>query len=176
MKKSLLVTLLLAFLLPWAVKADELTVYDGTATSSTIPFYGLYADTQGAASECILAGDSLADMAGGQITSMTFYISTPAAEAWTGTHQVYLGEIDESELTTIAGPDAYTIVYTGSFDATGTELTVTFDEPFAYSGGNLVIGTYVSVAGNWKSAYFKGVTQTINTARSRSSATGNGSV
>lgn len=176
MKKSLLVTLLLAFLLPWAVKADELTVYDGTATSSTIPFYGLYADTQGAASECILDADSLANMAGGQITSMTFYISTPADAAWTGTHQVYLGEIDESELTTIAGPDAYTIVYTGSFDATGTELTVTFDEPFAYSGGNLVIGTYVSVAGNWKSAYFKGVSQTINTARSRSSATGNGSV
>ena len=175
MKKTLLLTMLLALLLPWAINAEELTVYDGAATSSYIPFYGMYADTQGAASECVLAGDSLANMAGGQITSMTFYISTPASEAWTGVHQVYLGEIGESELTSIAGPDAYTIVYTGSFDATGTELTVTFDEPFAYSGGNLVIGTYVSVAGNWKSAYFSGVTQTINTACYRTSASGSAS-
>ena len=45
MKKSLLSVLLMVLLTPWAIKADELTVCDGTAGSSYVPFYGMYADT-----------------------------------------------------------------------------------------------------------------------------------
>ena len=172
MKKSLLSVLLMVLLTPWAIKADELTVCDGAAGSSYVPFYGLYADTQGAASECIIPGDSLSDMAGGQISAMKFYISSSAAAAWTGTHQVYVGEVDQTTMTTIGGPGLYTVVKTAVFDATGSELSITFDAPYVYSGGNLLIGTYVSAAGNWKSATFAGVAQTENTGAYRNGASG----
>ena len=155
---------------------ETLTVCDGTDASSNIPFYGLYADTQGAASECVIPSDLLGDMVGGEITEMKFYLKSHAAEAWTGTFQVYLKEITETTLTGISGPDAGTVVFTrANVDATGAELTITFDTPYTYNGGNLLIGSYVSVAGNWKSASFYGTIQTENTAWYRTSATANGS-
>ena len=156
--------------------ADELTVYeDGTGNSSYVPFYGMYADTQGCASECVIPSDELTAMTGGTITAMKFYLKQSAGEAWTGTHQVYIGEVDETTLTGITGPTAFTVVKEASFDATGAELEIEFDAPYAYGGGNLLIGTYVSVAGNYKSAYFYGVNQEANTAWYRSIGSGAGS-
>ena len=167
-------TLLALFSFIGARAQQTLTVYDGTDNNSHVPFYGVYADTQGAASECVIPSHLLGEMAGGTITAMTFYLQQPAAAAWTGTHQVYIGEVDATTLTGITGPDAFTVVKTASFDATGAELTVVFDEPYTYEGGNLLIGTYVSVAGNYKSAYFYGVSQTENTGWQRTNGTASG--
>lgn len=167
-------TLLALFSFIGARAQQTLTVCDGTDNNYYVPFYGFFADAQGAASECVIPSDLLGEMAGGTITAMTFYLQQPAAEAWTGTHQVYIGEVDATTLTGITGPDAFTVVKTASFDATGTELTVEFDEPYTYEGGNLLIGTYVSVAGNYKSAYFYGVNQTENTGWQRIASTNSG--
>ena len=152
---SLMMTLLLAFV--GVAKADGLTVNDGTASSSYIPFYGLYADTQGCTSECIIPASDLADMAGGTISEMTFYLNQSAVAAWTATWQVYLAEVDATTLSGVGGPSAGTVVYEGTLDATGTELTITFDTPYTYNGGNLLVGSYVLTAGNYKSASFYGV-------------------
>ena len=150
---------------------QTLTVCDGTDYDYYVPFYGFYADTHGAASECVIPSHLLGEMEGSTITAMTFYLRYPAAEAWTGTHQVYIGEVDATTLTGITGPGSFTVVKTASFDATGTELTVQFDEPYTYEGGNLLFGTYVSVAGNYKSAHFYGVDQTENTGWYRGTST-----
>ena len=154
---------------------EELTLYDGTATNSYVPFYGLYADTQGCASEFVIPADQLTELVGCQISGLKFYLSSPASAAWTGTHQVYLGDIKETTLTGISGPSAGTIVFEGSLDATGTELTIEFSSPYTYYGGNLLIGSYVSVAGNYKSASFFGEAQTDNTGWYRSSSSADGS-
>ena len=54
-KKSLLLTLLLAILVPWAAQAQEtLTVCNGTETNEYLPVYGYYMDTQGTTSEFII--------------------------------------------------------------------------------------------------------------------------
>ncbi len=168
--------MLAALMLPFASQAQEtLTVYDGTANNSNVPFYGLYADTYGAASEVVFPSAQLAEMAGGSISSMTFYLSTPATAAWTGTFQVYLSEITETTLSGISGPTSATVVYTGLVDATGSTLTITFDTPFEYQGGNLLFGSFVSEAGNYKSAYFYGVNQQPSgVGRYRNSASGSG--
>lgn len=137
--------------------AGQLTVNDGTANNGYIPFYGLYADTQGSTSECIIPATDLADMAGGVISKMTFYLKTPAASSWTATWQVYLAEVDGTTLTGIVGPSAGTVVFEGALAATRTEMTITFDTPYTYNGGNLLIGSYVKSAGNYKSASFLGV-------------------
>ena len=156
-------TLLAVFCFIGARAQQTLTVCDGTDNNRIVPFFGFNADTQGAASEFVIPSHLLGKMEGSTITAMTFYLQQPAAEAWTGTHQVYIGEVDATTLTGITGPNLFTVVKTASFDATGTELTVVFDEPYTYEGGNLLIGTYVSVAGNDKSAYFYGVSQTEDT-------------
>ena len=136
------------------VKADELTVAENaTGSSSNVPAYGMYADTQGARAQCLYPADSLSDMAGGTITKLTFYLSSPASEAWTGTFQLSLKETDATSLSALDETDLIT-VYTGGMDASGSTLEVEFDEAFTYSGGNLIIDWYVSAAGNWKSASF----------------------
>lgn len=176
MQKFLRTLMLAVLMLPFASQAQEtLTVNDGTNTNNYVPFYGLYADTYGAASEVVFPSEQLAEMAGSSISSMTFYLGTPASAAWTGTFQVYLSEIAENTLSGITGPTSATVVYTGLVDATGSTLTITFTTPYEYQGGNLLFGSFVSVAGNYKSAYFSGVTQTTNTARYRYTASGSGS-
>lgn len=136
------------------VKADELTVAENaTGSSSNVPAYGMYADTQGARAQCLYPADSLSDMAGGTITKLTFYLSSPASEAWTGTFQLSLKETDATSLSALDETDLIT-VYTGGMDASGSTLEVEFSDAFTYSGGNLIIDWYVSAAGNWKSASF----------------------
>ena len=163
--RRLSLTLLVALCCHTAANAQEtLTVYEGTATSQHIPVFGTYADTQGSASEFVIPSGQLGDMKDGTISALTFYLSTKALAAWTATIQVYLKEIDATTLTGITGPDASTVVYTGTLDATGTVMTVTFSTPYTYKGGNLLMGTYISVAGNYKSANFYGVSQNATTA------------
>ena len=163
--RRLSLTLLVALCCHTAASAQEtLTVYEGTATSQHIPVFGTYTDTQGSASEFVIPSGQLGDMKDGTISALTFYLSTKALAAWTATIQVYLKEIDATTLTGITGPDASTVVYTGTLDATGTVMTVTFSTPYTYKGGNLLMGTYISVAGNYKSANFYGVSQNATTA------------
>lgn len=156
------------------VKADELTVAENaTGSSSYVPAYGLYADTQGARAQCLYPADSLSDMAGGTITKLTFYLSSAASEAWTGTFQLSLKETDATSLSALDETDLIT-VYTGGMDASGSTLEVEFSDAFTYSGGNLIIDWYVSVAGNYKSAYFTASSVT-GAGRYRNSSSGSGS-
>lgn len=178
MKKHLQMMMLLAALLvPWASRAQEtLTVCDGTGTNTHFPVNGLYTDTREACNEFIIPSSLLGDMEGGTITEMTFYLSTPAAAAWTGTIQMYLGETNATSVASFSTPSssAVTVVYTGLLDATDSTMTVTFSTPYQYNGGNLLIGSYISVAGNYKFATFKGEAQADFTARYRNNATGAG--
>ncbi|MBR5171280.1 MAG: choice-of-anchor J domain-containing protein, partial [Muribaculaceae bacterium] len=152
---SLMMMLLLAF--TGFVRADELTVNDGTAYSGYLPIYGLYVDTQGCNAEYVIPAADLTAMNGGEISGLTYYLNTPASAAWTGTIQVYMTEVEETTVSGLVGPDDCTLVYTGTLDASGSTMEVTFDDNYTYNGGNLLIGMYVSVAGNYKSAYFYGV-------------------
>ena len=153
---SLMMTLLLAA--SGFVRADELTVFDGTVSSSMIPAYGLYADTQGTTSEFVIPAGQLSAMNGGSISSMKFYLSYSAADAWTATFQVYLNEVPATTLSTPFGPTSGTVVYEGTLDASGSTMTVNFTTPYTYNGGNLLVGTYVKTAGDWESASFVGQT------------------
>ena len=152
---SLMMMLLLA--VTGFVRADELTVNDGTAYNSYLPIYGLYVDTQGCNAEYVIPAADLADMNGGEISGLTYYLYSSATAAWTGTIQVYMKEVEETTVSGLVGPDNCTLVYTGTLDASGSTMEVTFDDNYTYNGGNLLIGMYVSVAGNYKSASFYGV-------------------
>ncbi len=160
MKKAFLFLTMLLFAFMGTMRADEVTVCDGTATNDYVPVYGLYADTQGCQSEFVIPASEIGILPGGQISKLTFYLSTPASAAWTATFQVYMTEIEGTTLSAFVGPSGCTQVYQGALNGTGSTMEVVFDNDYTYNGGNLLIGTFVSTSGNYKSAKFYGVTAT----------------
>ncbi len=151
---SLVLALLLA--VTGLVRAEELTVNTGTVTNAYVPVYGFYADAYLKA-EFVTPAADLASMADSDITSMRFQIDLPALDAWTGTFQVFLTEVDYTTMSAFHGTEGATIVYEGSLDGTGEELVVDFTTPYTYHGGNLLIGVYQPIRGNYKSITFKGI-------------------
>ena len=162
--RRLSLTLLVALCCHTAASAKTLTVYDGTDDSQYLPVYGYYADVAGTKTEFVIPKGELSEMEDGTISALTFYLKTNIATAWTAKFQVYLKEIDATTLPGITGHEDNDVVYTGNLDATGTVMTVTFDKTYTYKGGNLLIGTYISVKGsNYPQAFFYGVKQDVNT-------------
>lgn len=162
--RRLSLTLLVALCCLTAASAETLTVYDGTDDSQYLPVYGYYADVSGTKTEFVIPKGELSNMEDGTISALTFYLKTSITPTWTATFQVYLKEIDATTLTGITGHEDNDVVYTGTLDATGTVMTVTFDKTYTYKGGNLLIGTYISVKGsNCPKAFFYGVNQIVNT-------------
>lgn len=141
--------------------SGELTVYDGSATNGFVPVYGYYADAY-LKCEFVMPATELADMAGSNINSMKFYLSSPAEEPWTSTFQVFLKEVAETEISTFSGTDGATVVYEGTLNGTDSEMEITFTTPYQYNGGNLLIGVYNIATGNYKSVTFLG--ETVNGA------------
>ena len=135
--------------------SGELTVHDGSATNGYVPVYGFYADAY-LKSEFVMPATELADMAGGKINSMKFYLSTPAQDPWASTFQVFLKEVAETEISAFSGTDGATVVYEGTLNGTDSEMEITFTTPYQYNGGNLLIGVYNITTGNYKSASFLG--------------------
>ena len=159
MKKVFLLLTMLLFAFIGTMKADELTVHDGTDGNSYVPVYGLWADAY-LRCQYVIPADDLGDMEGGQISGMTFYLKTSAPAAWTGTFQVYMTEVNDATISAFIDPSTATTVFTGNLDATGTTMTVTFATDYSYGGGNLLVGFDQIEKGNYKSATFYGVTAT----------------
>ena len=151
---SLILGLLLAT--TGLARAEELTVNAGTVTNAYVPVYGFYADAYLKA-EFVTPAADLASMANSEITSMRFQIDLPALDAWTGTFQVFLTEVDHTTMSAFQGTEGATIVYEGHLDGTGEQLVVDFTTPYSYHGGNLLIGVYQPTRGNYKSITFKGI-------------------
>jgi len=130
---------------------------NGTTTSSYIPFEGYNLD--GAQhNQMIYPASMLTGLVGKQITSMTFYLSSPPSAAWTAVSTFKIGTTTTTTLTgLITAPS--TTVYTGLMPVVSNTVTITFTAPFTYTGDNLIID-FSNVAANWKSATFYGVTQT----------------
>ena len=128
------------------LEPSELTVYDGTATNQYIPMYGYYFDDY-TKSECIIPASQLTAMNGSTISSITFYPSSVNTSSWgESTQTVFLKEVTGTTLGgSYSGTTGATIVKTASpldMPVAGTPYTITFDTPYSYNGGNLLIGVY----------------------------------
>ena len=157
--KALTLLIVVLFSLTGA-RAETLTVYENaTGSSDYVPVYGFWADAYNKC-EFVIAAAELTGMVGGTISQMTFYLSTNASEAWTGTFQVFLKEVEESTISTFSGTDEAIFVYEGSLDGTHNTMPIEFTSDYTYEGGNLLVGVYQTVKGNWKSASFTGQTVT----------------
>ncbi len=155
-----------AMLLPMMASAQNtLTVADGTTTNSNVPIHGLWADAYLRCQTIYPAADIEAAasnylMTGGSITSVTYYLSSPASAAWSGTWEVKIMEVTATTLSAFVDMTSATTVYTGTLDGTTSPMTITFTTPYTYQGGNLLIEVNQTASGNYKSCSFYGVTST----------------
>lgn len=147
--------------------ADELTVYDGTVESETVPMRPYYGDVDGQKCEFIIPAETLSDMVGATITAMQFQLSSAATIAWTAEYNVFVKEVEESTFNItgtgsipVIGKENSTIVYSGAISPSGTTVTITFAVPYEYLGGNLAVGVYMTKTGNYEDKKFRGVTAT----------------
>ena len=136
-KKSLLLTLLLAILAPWAAQAQEtVTIGEGTATSNSNPIgtYYNYSIT-----EQLYTAEEIGTA--GTISSISFYYMGIAAKNLPIT--VYMANVDAEDLTSgISLADADE-VFSGTLPVTTTAgwVTINLATPFDYDGtSNLLIG------------------------------------
>ena len=114
------------------LRADEFTVYDGTATNGYVPVYGFYSDAY-LKSEMVYPASALADIEGTMINGMTFY-ATQASVNWGTNFQVFVAEVEDETISAFAGPEAGTVVYEGALSIVDNQMVVTFDEPYFYEG------------------------------------------
>ena len=159
MKQKFLLLMLLLLSCWGGTRATELTVYDGTATSGYVPVYGYYADNF-LKCEFVIPATELTVMKGGSLKGMTFYLSSKASAAWTGTFQVFLKEVDFTTISAYQGTSDATIVYDGALDATKATMKIDFSTSYTYGGGNLLVGVYHTPKGDYTSASFYGTTVT----------------
>ena len=163
LKKSLLIVLLCT-LFGVARAQSELTVYDGTVTNNVVPAYIFYFDDFTRAQHVIPA-DDLIDMNGATITSIKYY-TTASNVPYTAVSsaRVYLMEVDYTTMTALEPFENGTVVFEGYFDVVsegdGGSLTIDFDTPYTYTGGNLLVGIDNTEDKGYKSINFYGQTVT----------------
>ncbi len=161
MKSKIIITMMLLLsAVGWARAQEELTVYDNAGTSNKIPAYIFYWD-KFTRSQTVMPAADLADMAGATITAMTFYTTTDNIPYTSvSTADVYLMEVDYTEISAFEPKVNGTIVYQGPVDivsdGSGGKLTIEFSTPFYYGGGNLLIGIENTTAAGYKNIGFYG--------------------
>lgn len=131
------------------LKADELTVNDGTATNLYVPLYGFYADTSGK-SQFVVSSDDLSGV--GSISGLKFYAASDFS--FTGTWEVRLMETAETSVSSsFLDVTNATLVYTGTIVISGGEASITFADNFTYANGeNLLIEVSLKTTGNCSSS------------------------
>lgn len=159
-------------------------VGNGATTSGNFPAYGYMQDV-GYRNQMIYTSNQVCLASGSQITSITFYPengtgipfygSTVTLSLGNTTTSYFSGsKITPSDLTAVASKRIT------AADADATAWTFTFNTPFTYTGGNLLVQVYCQgynndgTSGQWARGYFYGDEQNSNVSiySSGSSASG----
>lgn len=144
---SLLLTAL--FLLPWSgVKAETLTVADGTTLRQRLPMYGYYGD-EAQHNQFIFLSSELSDMSGATITGLTFYMDKNYTwknnNAPTATFR--FAEVTATLVSPMITVDeTFKQVFSGTIVFANNEWNITLDQAYTYNGGNLVIDVQTTAA------------------------------
>lgn len=159
--KTLLLTALV--LLPATLCAQlmqTLVVADGgaPAPSTRVPFYANESNSGPQHTQIIYHADSLEVLDGQDILGIKFFLVSAPSVAVNAQAEVRVKEIAQSTLTTFEFLDASDaqVVYTGSLGTTGTEIELSFAEPYNYQGGNMLIDIVMQAGSNYATYSFVG--------------------
>lgn len=142
-----------------------LTVNDGTAENSYVPFHFYYLDNAKCRTQVIYPASQLASMAGNSIREVQFYLNDEGYErSWTADDMILsLGETSTTSFAS-GNPEFLTgisTVYAGHMagEAGGKLLTFKLASPYLYQGGNLVLQISLGKVGStYPRASFVGAT------------------
>lgn len=146
---------------------DVLTVNDGTSTDEYVPLGRDFLKSVGDKSQFIIPATTLANISNSRISKLTFYSTTKDFDFGEAQFRVYLAETNQTTFGsyTFNSTGDMTQVYSGSLEGKGYKMEVTFDTPFDYFGGNLMVAFYGFSASNynqqnvdWLGVYTSGYT------------------
>lgn len=147
MKKIFTIVLMLLTLMAPRIGYTQqyLTVHDGTDTSEYIPVYGFFVDDY-LKMEMVYPAQELSVMNGANLTGMSFYAEESSSDWGNPTFRVFLAEVSSPTVSAFVGSG--TVVFEGTLEISGGVMTVLFDQPFTYHGGNLLVGIYDILPGD----------------------------
>ena len=137
---------------------SELTatlVVSQSLTNGVVPIYGYWTDNL-TKSQFVIAEANIEDMAYSTISGMTFTASESSASWGAAKFDVYLGVVSGKTISSLKNWDTLDKVYSGSLSVVNKKMTVTFDEPFYYEGGNLLVGFNQTQSGSYKQVSWRG--------------------
>lgn len=148
------------------VAANDLVVCDSAYTCGFLPLYGVEADIVNTYGQMIYPAEMLTDMVGSNLIGLTFFAQKIMIDG--ATIQLSLKEVDDTVFVEDENPPSYVTPYTDlTVVATtvpvkySTEMAFTFDAPYEYHGGNLLVEARVIepgyVAPSYDQTYFYGV-------------------
>ena len=157
------------------VEQPPFTVAHGGKTSSHSPIY-THNTNRYTRNQMIYPAGMLSELAGNDISAVTFYLQTPPDSAWTCTFRLKVGVVNVAQFTnntfmnTNSRPASFTGTVTAAADNT---LTINFDEPYTYTGGNLLLELFTTAPGVNPAATFYGIPATNGSLYSNSPNTWN---
>ena len=167
MKKLFLTMLSLVCL--FGASAETLTVCegDGDTTNEYIPIYGYYFDaTYTTTSQVLYPASELTAMVGKKISDITFYANN-AIGFYGGTQTVSFAIVEADEMSALV-TDGLKKVYDGTIipanSPSSSQVTITFDEPYQYDGGNLLLSVALTYRGHASDTYFLGTATEKNSS------------
>ena len=160
-KLYLSLTLLTAFLFigSGTMWGDELTVGSEGSTNDYVPITSTYADVAGTRVQTIYPASLLTEIAGKDITGLSFPTQNETVAWGSPTFAVRLGEVDETAFASNAFlSPTFTTVYSGALTVASNALDIVFSENFNYSGDKslLVDIEILTSTGDWGYAKFYG--------------------
>ncbi len=147
--------------------AGTLTVNNGTDYLGAVPFNGNWVDEVGNKTQVLYPASDLNALVGKTITAITFYTEPEGSELNGGLLDISLGETAVSVMGNEFITEGMTKVGTCTFTAATNqvvELTITFDTPYTYNGGNLVFENVVVESTSTDFTYWTGVKTNYNCA------------
>ncbi len=148
-----------------SASAETLALYsDATNFLPAIPFNCMYVDEEGDRTQVMYPAADLLPMVGQQITAITFYTEEEGCELDGGLLDIFMGETDVNVITDYIN-EGMTKVGTFSFTKNPgevTEVTVTFDTPYTYNGGNLIFENVVVEPTAFVYTYWTGFAPSYN--------------
>ena len=160
-------TLIAVAVVAFAAQANVLSVCQGEYYSTYVPVYGYWFDTPGQTQQ-IYPADMLAEMAGGQITEISFLtlsnleyegydFSSYTIKMSGGELTLAFKEVNELGFEEEIAMTGATVVATTTPEYGAPALTFVLDEPFQYNGGNLLVEVTVTEVGTYGDTRFWGM-------------------
>ena len=134
----------------------SLEVITGTS-NSYVPIYGYYCDNY-SRSQFIIPASNLQNMANTTVTGVTFYSNNQSVSWGDAKFDVCLKEVSGTTLSALEDWDAMQCVYSGSLSINNGKMTIAFNTPYQYNGGNLLVGINQTTKGSYNSCNWIGTT------------------